>query len=115
MPTSQVAVEQVAHTTEDLLSALEVLRQKMIADYQTTGFNMFYDISFEFGSKYVRVVHNRDNSRSCAGFVVCDTKNKKFAFGDMLMSAGWKAPATNKARGNVFNLEGKYIAWTGIQ
>lgn len=116
MTTSQVAVANAERTTEELTEGLEKLRQLMVADYDRTGFNMGYDIEFEFGSKYIRVVSkNGRGSRSCSGFVCCDRNHKKFAFGALLKDAGWKAPAMNKARGSVFDLEGKTIAWTGIQ
>lgn len=116
MTTSQVVVANAERTTEELTEGLEKLRQLMVADYDRTGFKMGYDIEFEFGSKYIRVVSNNGRgSRSCSGFVCCDRNHKKFAFGALLKDAGWKAPAMNKARGSVFDLEGKTIAWTGIQ
>ena len=101
---------------EELTAGLEKLRQLMIEDYDRSGFNMGYDVEFEFGSKYIRVIHNdKRGSRSCAGFVCCDRKHKQFEFGALLKCATWKAPAMNKARGSVFELEGKRVAWTGIQ
>lgn len=116
MTTTSVAVEQAIRTVQDLPESLNMLRQKMIEDYNRSGFTSTYDIVFEFGKKYVRIVHLRgQDQRSCAGFVICDNKHKEFALGTLLKAASWKAPATNKARGNVFELEGKQIAWTGIQ
>lgn len=116
MTTSQVAVATTDRTTEELTEGLEKLRQLMIEDYNRAGFNLGYDIEFDFGAKYIRVIHtNGSGSRSCAGFVCCDRKHKQFQFGDLLKCASWKAPAMNKARGSVFELEGKRIAWTGIQ
>lgn len=109
--------------TAAMMEALEKLRQIMINNYKNWGGNRNrevtlddYDIEFEFGSKYIKVVHTaRSQSRSVAGFVVADEKHKKFAYGDLLKQAGWKAPAMNFSRGNVFELDGKDIAWTGIQ
>lgn len=116
MTTSQVAVATAERTTEELSEGLEKLRQLMIADYDRTGFKMGYDIEFEFGRKYIRVIHNNGRgSRSCAGFVCSDRNHKKFEFGALLKNDGWDAPAMNKPRGSVFKLEGKRIAWTGIQ
>lgn len=116
MTTSQVAVATAERTTEELTEGLEKLRQLMIEDYDRTGFNMGYDIEFYFGTKYIRVIHdNGRGSRSCVGFVCRDRKHKQFQFGDLLKCDSWKAPAMNKARGSVFELEGKRIAWTGIQ
>lgn len=117
MTTSQVAVANAERTTEELTEGLEKLRQLMVEDYQQAGFNLGYAIEFEFRQKYVRIIHTdgKGRSASCAGWVVIERDNKKFAFGDLLKSAGRLGPAKNFARGNVFELEGKHIAWTGIQ
>ena len=62
------------------------------------------------GKKYIKIL--RDNGGSAWGFIVNTDDDKKFKRGDILMCAGYKAPARNGARGNV--LEGNYeIAWTG--
>ena len=62
------------------------------------------------GTKYIKIL--RDNGCSAWGFIVNTDDDKKFKKGDILMCAGYKAPARNGARGNV--LEGNYeITWTG--
>ena len=62
------------------------------------------------GTKYIKIL--RDNGGYAWGFVVNTDNDKKFKRGDILMCAGYKAPARNAARGNV--LEGNYpINWTG--
>jgi hypothetical protein len=58
------------------------------------------------GSKYVKII----KGGSVWGFIV-KTDNGKFRAGDILKAASWASPATNAARGNVF--EGYSIAWTG--
>ena len=61
----------------------------------------------ETGKKYIRVV--RENGVFC--FIVREDSGK-FKKGDILKAAGYRAPATNSARGNV--LTGNYaIEWTG--
>lgn len=120
MTTSKVAVDHSNRTNEELMEALEVLRQKMIQDYGKMGSGLEFDIAFDFqgaNAKYIRVVHVKGAGHcdSCNGFIVKDRNHKIFPFGTLLMSAGWKAPAMNKSRGNVFELEGKRVAWTGIQ
>jgi hypothetical protein len=59
-------------------------------------------VTFERGSKFLRVVKTSYNSRHAYAFIaVVDTG--KFKVGDILKPASWKAPAKNFARGNVFD------------
>ena len=77
------------------------IRKKMCAEYADT-----YDI--RYGKKYIKIVCKD----SVAAFVVGVDNDKVFKKGDILKPAGWSAPATNSARGNV--LDGMYeINWTG--
>ena len=68
-----------------------------------------FEDSFEIkeGIKYIKLV--RDGG--VWGFIVNTDKDKKFKYGDILMAAGYNAPARNKARGNIF--EDYSVAWTG--
>ena len=59
------------------------------------------------GKKYIKII--RENS--VWGFIVATDDHKKFKKGDILKAAGWNAPATNAARGNIF--EDFSVAWTG--
>ena len=62
-------------------------------------------IEVKEGSKYIKIT--ADNS--VWGFV--NKGNKDFKVGDILKASNWRAPALNKARGNIFE---KYsVAWTG--
>ena len=77
---------------------------RMIEDFEN-------GISVEEGRKYLKVIKTMGTQRMVWGFIVKNDTNK-FRAGDILMAAGWKAPATNKARGNI--LDGGYrIRWTG--
>ena len=58
------------------------------------------------GRKYVKLI----NKGSVWGFVV-KNDGDKFKRGDILKPASWAAPATNKARGNIF--EEYTVEWTG--
>ena len=58
------------------------------------------------GKKYIKII--RDNG--VWGFIVKED-GPKFKKGDILKAAGWNAPATNAARGNIF--EDFSVAWTG--
>lgn len=65
-------------------------------------------LEVKYGNKYIKII----SDRSVWGFIVNTDKDKKFKKGDILMAAGYNAPARNKARGNV--LEGGYtVQWTG--
>lgn len=61
------------------------------------------------GRKYIKIIQNN----SAWGFIVAVDNDKKFKKGDILMAAGYNAPARNKARGNVFELENLRVQWTG--
>ena len=98
----------------------------IVEDYETwsrrsweaSGYNMdrFDDKIDEFkngleahtrGSKYIKITV--DNGRTVWGFI--NKGNPNFEVGDLLKAANWRAPALNKARGNIF---GRYsVAWTG--
>ena len=58
------------------------------------------------GKKYIKII----SDRSVWGFIVKED-GPKFKKGDILKAAGWNAPATNAARGNIF--ENYTIKWTG--
>jgi hypothetical protein len=67
------------------------------------------------GGNVVRLVHV-NNQRSSHSFIVLrdfEKGGKQWKQGDILMAAGWKTPAWNKARGNV--MTGNYggSSWTG--
>ncbi len=65
------------------------------------------NIRLSEGKKYIKIISNN----SVWGFVVNTDNDAKFSNGDILMAAGWKTPARNHARGNVF---GDYeVRWTG--
>ena len=68
--------------------------------------NDFRDsIEVKEGSKYIKIMHGN----TVWGFV--NKGNPDFEAGDILKAASWRAPALNKARGNIF---GRYsVAWTG--
>ena len=69
------------------------------------------------GSRYYKIISNRGDQRTVAGFVVKEG-HPKFKEGDLLKAATWNAPAKNFARGNVFD-ENSYktdsVRWTGIR
>ena len=75
-------------------------RQEMIDEFNKS-------IHVKIGKKYIKIIRDR----SVWGFIVKETSGK-FREGDILKAAGWNAPATNSARGNI--LDGGYtVQWTG--
>jgi hypothetical protein len=72
-----------------------------------------FDVTFERGRKFIKVVKTSWGSRSVHSFI-CIQPHGKFQFGDILKAAGWAAPAKNFARGNVLN-PSSYAnhKWTG--
>ena len=96
----------------EFLNALGELEMRIIEDYENFMDNpkMRADfregISYLPGNKYLKIA----TEKSVWGFI--NLKNKKFKEGDILKAAGWRAPALNQARGNIFN-NNYTIAWTG--
>lgn len=71
-----------------------------------------FKIEVQTGNKYYKLV----GKGSVKGFV-CKTDNDKkgFQVGDLLKAAGYNAPATNFARGTVFDANTwNSVRWTGI-
>ena len=115
----------VKEKTKNIIEGVEAIKRAMIADYgdwidrpneskdaRNIALRMWdeYADSFtvEYNKKYVRISANN----SVLGFIVAVDNDKKFKKGDILKPAGWKAPARNFARGNVFD-GGYEIRWTG--
>ena len=75
------------------------LRQKRYEEFVT-------GLGYLPGTKYLKII----TENSVWGFI--NLTNKNFKEGDILKAAGWKAPALNKPRGNIFN-DNYEISWTG--
>ena len=93
----------------------------MIADYvkfmpptNEVRTNMFNDykssLTYKVGSKYVKVISETGGVKM---FIVAVDGTKGFKRGDILKPASWAAPATNFARGNIFEGNFDRISWTG--
>jgi hypothetical protein len=72
----------------------------------------------EPGKNVVRIIHaDRSGShRSSYCFVVLRDgiiRGKQWKAGDILMCAGWKAPAFNQARGNILTNDYRGCRWAG--
>jgi O-glycosyl hydrolase len=108
-------------------SAIENLKEVIANDYylfsarssyceseewaEERGKTFLSQLSVSKGRKYDKLIRT-DNQRTVWGFVVKED-NAKFKKGDILMAASWSAPATNKARGNIFEESVNDVKWTG--
>ena len=69
-------------------------------------------ITYNEGKKYIKILKKLGSQTMVWGFIVNVDDDAKFRKGDILMAAGFNAPARNKPRGNV--IDGNYrIRWTG--
>ena len=111
----------VKDASKSVLSGLSKMKAAMIEDYAkfmpptksdtTAKMNKEYAENFtiKYGKKYIKIVSDGGGVKA---FVVGVDNDKKFKKGDILLPAGYNAPARNFARGNI--LDGDYtIAWTG--
>lgn len=98
-------------------SLLPDLAKAFEADYSQQFRSLPFSIVFEHGKKYIRIIGVDSGQRSCRGFI-CAVDTAKFKAGDLLKCASWNAPATNFARGSIFDIPKAvadgHIRWTGI-
>ena len=84
--------------------------KKEISSYTQCVLDNFDDnVQVKHGKKYIKIVGGI--SSGVWGFIVATDNHPKFKKGDILKAAGYNNPATNAARGNVF--EDYTIRWTG--
>ena len=103
----------VTDKSTSLLEGVGKMIDAMVLDYSKGNNNerMFNEYKDGFktmtGQKFIKVINNN----GVKAFVV-KADGGRFKMGDILKPAGWRAPAKNRARGNV--LEAGYaIQWTG--
>ena len=77
----------------------KAFRKEMIAEWSK-------GVKFTVGNKYIGVW----TGNSIHSFIVNVIDDKKFAYGDVLKPATWKAPTRNFSRGNIF----ENGSWAGI-
>lgn len=90
----------VPYTKDDL----KAYADHLVADYYKQ-FSLEYDIKFEIGNKYIKVIHV-GSSEAVHSFI--DKKT-----GDIWKAATWKAPAKNFTRGNIQKRDFSRCLWTG--
>ena len=106
----------VNESSKSVLSGLSKMKAAMIEDYNDFMPNnkrmcdeYAEKLTISYGKKYIKIFVEGGGVKA---FVVGVENDKKFKLGDILMPAGWAAPARNAARGNVLN-GGYNINWTG--
>ena len=84
--------------------------KKEISSYTQGVLDKFDEnVEVKHGKKYIKIVGGV--STGVWGFIVATDNHPKFKKGDILKAAGYNAPATNAARGNIF--EDYTVTWTG--
>ena len=103
----------IDHCIEDYRNWSTSNGTKEISNFSSRQIERGLGMHAKKGSKYIKVMKDMGNGQlSVWGFIVASENDKKFQVGDILMAAGWKGPARNKARGNV--LTGNFGSrWTG--
>jgi len=109
-----------------LEAGIEAIKKAAIEDYNlwtednSNEYNIRDNMRKEFaeglvcsvGQKYIKVITGSPYRPSVHSFIVATDSDSKFRKGDVLMPATWKAPAKNRARGNIF--DGDFpMQWTG--
>ena len=112
--------------SDTLEAGIEAIKKASIEDYNlrteynSNKYNIRDDMRKEFaegfshsvGQKYIKVIAGSPDRPFVHSFIVATDSDSKFRKGDVLKPATWKAPAKNKARGNIF--DGDFpIQWTG--
>ena len=100
----------------EFLNALGELEHRIIEDYNKGNTHdrmkeeFAESIAYLPGSKYLKVIKKLGHQTMVWGFI--NLKNPNFKEGDLLKANGWRAPALNKPRGNIFD-NNYVINWTG--
>ena len=71
-------------------------------------------LCFAKGRNYIKIINKQTNGQQHVHSFIVLKPTKGYEIGDILKAAGWKAPATNFKRGNVFELASiAAVRWTG--
>tara|TARA_B110001454_G_C12472260_1_gene330857 strand:- start:111 stop:446 length:336 start_codon:yes stop_codon:yes gene_type:complete len=98
----------IAKIKKDYINFCTCYGEKELSGYHAeTVANFDKNIGIKEGNKYTKIV--RDGS--VWGFIVKED-GPRFSKGDILKAATWSAPATNSARGNIYD-DDYSVQWTG--
>lgn len=99
-------------------NAVQNILDLMVKDYEAAGYNLETpEYYIDSGRVYDKIVSNNGAQLGVKGFICkVDNPKKGFKTGDLLMAKSFNAPATNFARGNIFEKStlAKCIRWTGV-
>ena len=101
----------------ELVLAMKADYDLMLATSEYTASRDQLVVNIVKARNYAKVVVVTDRGyESAAGFVALkDNPKKGLLFGDLLKSSSWDAPATNFARGNLFQAGWQNcVRWVGI-
>ena len=106
------------YTPHDFDMAIQDYADHLVRNYNSCnkGEHMQdkYEVSFDKGRKFLKVVSNSWGSRSVHSFI-CIKEHDGWKYGDILKAASWAQPAKNFIRGNVLNTESyKNHRWVGL-
>jgi len=98
----------------DFDMALYKYADHLVETYNKTGSDGQYQVSFDRGRKFLKVVSNSWSSRAVHSFI-CIKEHDGWKYGDILKAASWAQPAKNFARGNVLDTDSyKNHRWVGL-
>jgi hypothetical protein len=113
----------VSYVSTEFKAAFDKFAAVCSADYDrfTHDFSHKEEYTLDLdqgGAKFIRVVKNRGRHGSVHCFIVKEdhttSKGLVLKHGDILKAAGYKAPALNFVRGNIYNDNyGTAARWTG--
>ena len=98
----------------DFDMALYKYADHLVENYNKSGHDGNYQVSFDRGRKFLKVVSSSWGSCSVHSFI-CIKEHDGWKYGDILKAASWAQPAKNFVRGNVLDTS-SYInhRWVGL-
>ncbi len=83
------------------------IRDDMLRDFD-------HGLCFKKGRNYIKIINIGAGGQQHVHSFIVLKPTKGFEIGDILKAAGWKAPATNFKRGNMFDVQSiAAVSWTG--
>lgn len=106
--------DQMNEALDNLIDRIVEDYANFVKDFDRPRIERFHaGLNILPGRKYIKIIKGdiADDQTMVWGFIVKEDGGK-FKRGDILKPASWNSPATNSARGNIFD-EDYGIQWTG--